>query len=539
MRGELILINGNIYTQDPACPRAQGVAIRGGRFIAVHDDDHVLARSWPGVQVIDLEGRTVLPGLTDAHLHYAGWALGRRRLSLVAATSLADLQAALKARAAETSPGQWILGQGWNESDWPDPQMPRRWDLDAVAPEHPVVLWRSDFHLAVVNSAALQRAGIVPGTQAPPGGLIGRDAHGEPDGVLCDEALDLLGGVLPAPTEEELLDSMRRGFIGLHRLGLTGVHAFPGVAGTDDAVIFRAYQRLAEASDLDVRTWMLLPGGHLDAAVELGLRTGCGNGLLRVGHLKYFADGSQGARTAWLSEPYVGGEDCGLPQTPIAEIASAVRRADRAGLSAAIHAIGDRAIHELLLALAPIVEERQRRETAIPAAPHRIEHVQITQPEDSARLAGLGLIASVQPIHATDDITMVGQTIGSRGRWAYAFRDMLRAGVTLAFGSDAPVADPNPLWGIHAAVTRRRRDGTPAGGWYPTQRLTVEEAVWAYTMGPAIAAGMRAELGSISAGKWADLTVLDRDIFHVDPMEIADACAVMTVVAGDVVYRVE
>jgi len=537
MNGELILINGDFYTQDPACPQATAVAIRGGRYLAVDDDDHVLVHSWRGVPVIDLEGRKVLPGFTDAHIHLLGWALSRRQMSLVGVTSLADLQQRLAEQVVTTSPGRWIVGQGWNETEWPEARVPTRSDLDGVSPDHPVLLWRTDLHMAVVNSCALERAGLTVDTPDPTGGVVGRDAQGELNGVLCDTAVSLVTSAIPTPTEDEALGALREGFCELHRLGLTGVHAFPGVGGASGPLGFRVYQRLEVAGELSTRVWMLLPGENLDEAIALGLRTGMGSDMLRVGHLKFFADGSQGARTAWMSEPYEDAPGCGLPIVPAEELAEATRRADRAGLAVAIHAIGDQANHALIRALEPVLKDRRGAETVLPAAPHRIEHAQMLRTEDVLHMARLGLVGSVQPIHATDDIPMIERSVGVRSRLAYPFSDMQRAGVTLAFGSDGPVADINPFYGVHAAVTRQRRDGTPAGGWYPAQRLSVAEAVRGYTFGPAIASGRRADLGSIAPGKLADLIVLDRDIFAIPPEEIAETQVVMTVVGGDVVYR--
>jgi predicted amidohydrolase YtcJ len=336
---------------------------------------------------------------------------------------------------------------------------------------------------------------------------------------------------------------MRDGFAVLHRLGLTGVHDYRIMGGADGPPAFRAYQRLQAAGErsaersrrsLALRMWMHIPGERLDEAIALGLRTGMGGDYLRVGHVKFFADGGQGARTAWMLEPYEDSGDCGLPLTPMEEIAQAVRKADRAGLAVAIHAIGDRANRELLTVFENLTHHVSRFTLHVP---HRIEHVQMIRPDDVIRLGRLGVAASVQPIHAPDDIPMIEKSVGPRGRFAYPFRDMLEAGVTLAFGSDCPVADPNPMFGIHAAVTRQRRDGTPPDGWYPRQRLTVAEAVWGYTMGPALAAGREAELGSITPGKMADLIVLDRDIFAVEPIEIAQAQVVMTIFDGQVVHN--
>jgi len=533
---DLFLTNGKIHTQDPAYPQATAVAIRCGRIWAVGNDEEIRALAAPDAQVIDLEGRRVLPGLTDAHFHYYDWSLGLRRLALADAASLADLRERLAQRASETPPGQWILGQGWNESRWPEPRQPRRADLDAVAPDHPVILWRNDMHLAVVNSRALQEATITADTPNPPEGVISRDESGQPTGVLRELAINLVSDVIPPPTEEETVEAMREGFAILHRLGLTGVHDYRIMGGADGPPAFRAYQRLRAAGELALRMWMLIPGERLDEAIALGLRTGLGGDYLRVGHVKLFSDGGQGARTAWMLEPYEDTGDCGMPLTPMDEIAQAVHKADQAGLAVAIHAIGDRANRELITVFENFPYPASR---ILHHVPHRIEHVQMIQPDDVTRLGQLDVVASVQPIHCPDDIPMIEKSVGPRGRLAYSFRDMLDAGVTLAFGSDCPVASPNPMFGIHAAVTRQQRDGEPQGGWYPEQRLTVAEAVWGYTMGAALVSGREAELGSITPGKLADLIVLDRDIFALEktaPMEIAQAQAAMTVFDGQIVY---
>lgn len=531
----LILYNGKITTQDPSIPHATAIAIHDGHILAVGRDADIRALAGSGARQIDLDGRRVLPGLTDSHFHYYDWALGRRRLSLAATTSLSDLREQVARAASETPPGQWILGLGWNETRWSVPQMPIRADLDGVAPAHPVILWRSDMHLAAVNSLALQKADITGNTSPPTYGVIDHDASGQPTGVLRELAINLVSDAIPVPNEEETIQAMQDGFGFLHRLGLTSVHDYRIMGGADGPPAFRTWQRLQSAGEVALRVWMNLPGERLDEAISLGLRTGLGDRYFRIGHCKFFADGSQGARTAWMLERYQDA-DYGLPLVPPAELADKVRRADNAGLSVAIHAIGDRANRQVVNIFEQLVKDKRRSITAPPAAPHRIEHVQMIQPEDVTRLARLGIVASVQPIHVTDDIPVIEGSVGPRARLAYPFRDMLDAGARLALGSDCPVADPNPCWGIHAAVTRQRRDGTPPGGWYPEQRITVAEAVWGFTMGPALVSNREAELGSITPAKLADLIVLDRDIFAIDTLGIANAQMVMTIFDGQIVY---
>jgi len=347
--------------------------------------------------------------------------------------------------------------------------------------------------------------------------------------VLRDHAIGLVQAVMPQPSTAEVDAAMLAAMSEAHRLGLTGVHDFRiGDAG-ESRNAWRTWQRLHAAGRLRLRVWMMLDGALLDEAIALGLHSGFGDDWLRVGGVKYFADGSLGARTAWMLEPYRDG-GVGLPLTPMAELADAIRRADAAGLTVGIHAIGDRAIRELLEVFGEVLPAGASRGGALP---HRIEHVQHSTPQDLARLGRLGLAASMQPLHMADDLALVEQTLGPRGAWSYAWRAVLAGGAALAFGSDCPVASPNPFLGIHAAVTRQRADGSPPGGWYAQQRLSVAEAVAAYTAGPAQITGQWARQGSLSPGKLADLIVLDRDIFAIPPSEIPGTQVVMTVAAGE------
>ncbi len=551
---DLLLFNGKLWAQDTRFPDATAVAMQDGRFLAVGGDAEILALAGPQTQIIDLAGRRVLPGLVDAHFHFQGWAMARRNLQLAGLRSRQAVQDALGQAVQVTAPGQWIRGQGWNESDWPEPRLLTRHDLDAVAADHPVVLWRSDLHLATANTLALRLAGVTAQTPDPAAGVIDRDAAGQPTGILRDQAIDLIHAVLPAPSAAEIDAAMRDAIAEAHRLGLTGVHDFRIGDAAESRDAFHAWQRLHAAGELGLRVWMMFDGTLLDEAIRLGLRSGFGDDRLRIGGAKYFADGSLGARTASMLEPYNDGGS-GLPVVPMAELASAIQRGAAAGLPVGVHAIGDRAIRELLDVFSEVLPRVARSETGhsdglvnhLPftnspihhspfCIPHRIEHVQHSTREDLMRLGSLGLVASVQPIHLVDDMALVERAVGERGRWAYAFRTLLDSGAVLALGSDCPVASPNPFWGIHAAVTRQRRDGTPAAGWYPEQRLSVAEAVAGYTLGPAYASGQLDWLGSISPGKLADLVVLDRDIFATPPGEIAETQPVLTLFDGAIVY---
>jgi predicted amidohydrolase YtcJ len=531
---DLILFHARLTTQDPDFANATALAVRDNCILAVGSDDEIRGLAHSRTVQIDLGDRRVLPGLADSHFHFYEWALGRRGLYLADTASLAEVRERVRRAVGEAAPGQWILGQGWNQDTWPHPKLPGRVDLDDLTPDNPTILWRTDLHLAWVNSHALQVAGITADTPDPNMGVIDRDESGQPTGILREFAINLVRQVIPSPTEDEVDQAMRRAMADVHRLGLTGVHDMRIMGGEDGPPAFRAWQRLRSEEGLGLRVWMMLPGERLGEALALGLRTGFGDDYLRIGGIKLFADGATGPRTAWMLEPFTDAGN-GMPLTSMNEIAEMVSRAHRAGISTATHAIGDRALRELMEVFVEILPWRSSE--IKPLAPHRIEHVQHSQPADLKLLAPLGLVASVQPVHATDDMAMIDQACGQRACWAYPFRDLLNAGTVLAFGSDCPVASPNPFWGIHAAVTRQRRDGTPPGGWYPVQRLTVAEAVWGYTMGPAYASGQVAHQGSLTPGKLADLIVLDRDIFAVPPHEIPDTQVLLTLFDGRVVYQ--
>jgi predicted amidohydrolase YtcJ len=532
---DLILLNGRLHTQDPIYPDATAAAVRDGRILAVGKEIDIKPYKTSKTRVIDLGGRLVIPGLTDSHFHFYHWALSLDQLKLAGAASLEEILNRVEQAARQTPEESWILGQGWNETNWEEQRLPDRTDLDRVSQGHPVILWRSDLHLAVVNSYALKIAEISKETTDPSDGVIDRDLSGEPTGILRELAINLVRRVIPDINDEDALVAMRNATGELHRLGITTVHDFRIMGGEDGPPAFRAYQSLLNNNELNLRIWMNIPLEKLDEAVAIGLKTGFGCDRLRIGHVKIFSDGSQGARTAWMLQNYEDVPHAGMPLTPMGQIAEAIYKADRSGLAVAVHAIGDRANRELINVFEEVLMRGNSKSP--PLANHRIEHVQNIQPDELQRMSRLGISASVQPIHITDDIPMLEQSTGERARNAYVFRDILSAGITLALGSDCPVADPNPFWGIHAAVTRQRRDGRPQGGWYAQQRLTVEEAVWGYTMGPALVTGLSSRQGSITPGKSADLVILDRNLFSINKREIAEAKPLMTIFSGEVVFE--
>jgi predicted amidohydrolase YtcJ len=536
---DLILLNGNICTLDSQKPQAEAIAVKAGRIIAVGESDTIGALAGRQTERIVLDGRLVIPGLMDSHFHFYDWAMGRQQLDLAPVNSLDELLDKVAQTAAALPPQKWILGQGWNESDWPEHTMPRRDHLDAMAPAHPVALWRCDLHLVAVNSRALELAGIDATTPDPPDGVIEKDASGQPTGILRELAPNLIKTVIPAPEADAVVAAMQDGITHLHSLGLTGLHDVRLMGGLEGAPALRAWQLLNEEDKLDLRCWVSIAGEHLEEAIALGLRTGLGDDRLHIGHLKYFADGGMGARTAWMLEPYLDAE-YGMPLGSMAELAKKISAAEKAGLAVMVHAIGDRANREVITVLEQLAELRhQIQEPSFmpPALSHRIEHAQMIRSEDIQRLARLNMAACVQPHNMILDINMINESVGPLGRYTYAYKEMIDAGIPVLLSSDAPVCDPSPLVGIHAAVTRQRRDGTPAGGWYPEQRISVANALRGYTTVPAAFYGQARNMGSLTPGKWADMIVLDRDIFQVDPMEIADARVEMTVFDGWMVHR--
>lgn len=537
---ELILFNGVFRTQvhgAEARPLPTALAVARGRILALGADREIRSLAGPRTRLYDLRGRLGLPGFMDSHFHFHDWSLYG---DLAGVRSFAELERTLAQASAEREPGAWMLGQGFNETDWPDGRLPDRRDLDRAMPGRAALLWRCDLHLAVASSRALELAGVGRDTPAPRGGVIARDERGEPTGVLCESAINLVRDAAPPPSDRELGRAMLAAQARLHALGVTGLHDVRLFNEAAAPRTVRTLERLAAERRLRLRVWTSLPGERLDQAVALGLRTGFGNELLRLGHVKFFADGGMGARTAFLTERYLDA-DRGLLQMSPEEMAAALCKADAAGLAVLFHAVGDGAVRHVLGAFEELRRWRARPDAADlprPGQMHRIDHVQMIRPGDLARLARLRNVAvSMQPANMALDINLVDRCLGPDGRFAYAFRSVLETGVATLFSSDCPVSDPNPLLGIHALATRQRPDGTPAGGWYPDERLSVAQAVRGYTAAPALAYGCADELGTLAPGLRADLCVLDRDIYVVPPGEIAGARVDLTLFAGEPVFE--
>ncbi|MCE1252497.1 MAG: amidohydrolase family protein [Anaerolineae bacterium] len=526
-----VLYNGKIHTQNNHQPLVEALVVRDGKIIFSGSSSEALkyVPSAASEKALDLKGACVIPGLTDSHLHFQYYSIMLQNIN----AELPDIQDVLHAvaeAAARKPKGSWITGFGWNRNVWGG-VMPTAALLDAVAPDHPVCLNDKSGHAVWVNSAAMRIAGIHTGTVTPQGGEIVRDAAGNPTGLLLEEANLLVESIIPQPGVDELAEMVKQAMAVANRSGLTSIHDF------DTPLLFRAFQKLHRERALKLRVTKGIPLAYLDKALDLGLTTGFGDDWLRIGALKLFADGALGPRTAWMLQGFSSAPDqTGIATTDINIIREAVFKANAAGLACAIHAIGDRATREVLNVFA---EAKTKGLTG--NLRNRIEHVQLLSPEDRYRLAELNIIASMQPIHATSDMYIADQHWGEeRCAGAYALKTQIEAGAVLALGSDCPVETFDPLQGIHAAVTRRRADGTPGpSGWRPEQRISVAEALKGYTLNPAYATGMEDRLGILAPGWLADLVVLDGDLFEVDPMDMLKLKVLGTMVGGDFAWRAE
>ena len=522
-----ILYNAHIHTQNPSLPVASALVIDRQWILAVgnHDD---LSAQFPHAEKEDMRGRVILPGLTDAHLHLQYYSLSLQKIDCETGTK-EECMRRVQERVQNTKPGEWVLGHGWNQNVWGI--WPTASELDAIAPNNPVYLTAKSLHASWANTRAMQLAKITAQTPDPQNGQIQRDSQGNATGILLETAMELVGDVVPSTTVEEIAHAMEKAQAILWRMGLTGVHDF------DRRESFMALQQLHAQGRLKLRVLKNLPVELLDQAFELGLRGGFGDDLLRIGNIKAFMDGALGPHTAAMFQPYIGeGENRGILNMDGEELFEHGRKAAQVGLGMTVHAIGDRANHEVLDAYEQL--RRYETENRLPHLRHRIEHVQVIHPDDAPRLAQLDVIASMQPIHATSDMYMADQFWGERSRLAYAMKAQLDFGAHLALGSDAPVESPNPFCGLHAAVTRRRADGSPSpDGWYPEQRLTLAQAWEGYTLGPAYAAGLETRLGRLAPNHLADLIALKQDPFTCDPDEMLTMESAATMVAGEWVWR--
>ncbi len=545
---EVVFVGGQVVRSALPTVVDEAVAWRDGRILAIGSRRQVEAVIGPQTRVVELEGATVVPGLVDAHGHVLSLGFSLRRVSLRDTVTYDQLINRVAKEASQRPADSWIFGRGWDQTMWPEAVFPHHLPLSTAVPDHPVVLERVDGHAVLVNQAALQRAGITAATPDPAGGRILRDEDGEPTGVLVDNAAALLDPVIPTPNREEQLDALERAVRHLASLGLTAVHdAGTGYApslGLDDEAdpgwhTIDLYRELLARQALPIRIYAMLGGnGAYPGEAAYFSRppvVGEGDGMLTVRAIKLGADGALGSRGAALEEAYSDEPGHrGLETRSQQDLDRLVGRAHREGWQVAIHAIGDRANRMALDAFASARGAADRPGDTRP----RIEHAQVLRPLDVARFADVGVIASVQPSHATSDRRWAGTRIGAeRLAGAYAYRSLLQAGAAMACGSDFPVESANPLAGLQAAVARTDADGAPQGGWRPEERLTAAEALACFTSGAAWAAFMEGDNGSLEVGMRADLTVLSGDPLTTPPGELVSLRVLRTVVGGRTVHE--
>ncbi|MBE2272624.1 MAG: amidohydrolase [Anaerolinea sp.] len=527
---DTILYNANVITLDERHARVTALAIRDGKIAALGSNAEILPLASPGTRKHDMHGAVIMPGLTDAHVHWKWTSESLHQVDLYGTRNIREAVERVAAHAAAVPAGEWIRGYGWSQDTWAEHRFPTAAELDALIPDRPVFLRSRSGHAAWVNSVALRMANIDAHTPDVVEAEIQRDASGSPTGILIEwNAMLLVEGLIPVPTPEQTADQMRKAQGMAHALGVTGIHDF------DNQDCLNALQIMRERGDLGLRVLKQINKGFIDSLLHMGLRTGFGDDWLRLGNLKIFADGAIGAHSAYMFEPYIGEPDnTGIVVVGKEEMLELISRASANGFASTVHAIGDRAVHDVLDVMEQVRAEETARRIPRDKRRHRIEHVQVIHPMDVNRLAELDIIASMQPIHATSDYPIADAVWGDeRCKLAYNPRAQLDRGVTVCFGSDSPCDVFGSLRGIHAAVTRRRTDGTPGvDGWYPEARISIDEAIKGYTMGAAYAAGMEDRLGKIAPGYLADLTVVDRDLYAIPGDELLDVNVCGTMVGG-------
>lgn len=536
---DLILRNGRIYTVDDSRPVASALVVRGDRIVFAGSDGEAMTYRGRFTRVLDLEGKTVLPGFADAHIHVLGVGQALRQIDLVGAKTYEDVVSRVVARAHETKPGEWIVGHGWDQNLFPSREFPTSEALSRAVPDNPVVLGRIDGHALLANAKAMALAGVTSRTKDPAGGRIIRDRAGNPTGVFIDNAKELVERAVPASSHDELKRALVAAIANLSSWGLTSAHD-PG----EGPEVIKIYEELARAGRLTLRSYVMLsdPDVHDSASwansrnpfIRRGPQSALYDGHLWIRSIKLYADGAMGSRGAALLAPY--SDDPGnvglLVSTP-EHIRATAEMALRKGFQVNVHAIGDRGNRIVLDAFDSALRK-------FPRADHRfrIEHAQTISRQDIPRFAALGVIPSMQSSHQTSDMGWIERRLGpERVKGAYAWRSLLETGVIIPNGTDAPVERVNPLITFHSAVTRQNPDNQPPGGWYPDQRMTRDEALKSMTIWPAYAAFEEKLLGSITPGKYADFVVLDQDIMRVPEAAIMNTRVVATYVGGKAVYE--
>ncbi|MBI2797574.1 MAG: amidohydrolase [Gemmatimonadetes bacterium] len=529
-RAELIVVNAAIHTADDAKPRAQAMAVQGGRVTYVGSNEGARALASTATQVIDAKGRTVIPGMVDAHAHLAGLGQALHIVDLTGTTSYQQVVDRVAAKAKTVPRGTWVLGRGWDQNDWPGKKFPTHDLLTRAVPDHPVLLTRVDGHAVFANATAMELAGVTTSTRDPDGGRLERDGKGFPSGVFVDHAMNLVARIVPPPTPAQWREMVLAAIADANKWGLTGVHD----AG-QGPVIMGVYEQLAREGKYNLRNYVMISdGAALDSLLGVGPRSGLYDGRLWFRSVKLYMDGALGSRGAALLEPYSDDpKNKGLLLSTREHVRDVSVKALKAGFQVNTHAIGDRGNRVTL-------DAYEQAFVQVPGKDHRfrIEHAQIVSPADIPRFARLHVIPSMQASHQTSDMYWARDRLGeARLAGAYAWRSLLKTGVIVPNGSDFPVEQVNPLISFHSAVTRQDAKNWPAGGWRPEERMTRAEALKAMTLWPAMAAFQEAELGSLTVGKRADFVILDQDIMTVAPEKILDTHVIGTYLGGKAVYE--
>ncbi|MES2524157.1 MAG: amidohydrolase [Gemmatimonadota bacterium] len=527
---DLIVTNARVYTADESRPLVEAFAVRGGKIVFVGSQREAAILKGASTRVIDAGGKTIIPGMVDAHAHFSGLAQTLRSVDLVGTTSLNEVIARVSEKAKTLPKGTWITGRGWDQNDWGNTEFPTHDALTAALPDHPVLLERVDGHAMYANMAAMKAAGVTAASKSPVGGQIIKDAKGNPTGVFVDNASEVLEKQVPPPTASEYKGALKDAIALMHRWGLTGMHD----AGATRAAI-DTYEDLARSKELNLRLYVMI--GDDKAAIDhyfaMGPRSALYDGQLWVRAVKLYADGAMGSRGAALLEPYSDDpNNTGLLRSTQAHIREVAERGLKSGFQINTHAIGDRGNRVVLDAY-----EQALKTT--PAVDHRfrVEHAQILSYDDIPRFAQLGVIPSMQASHQTSDMYWIGKRLGpTRLLGAYAWRSLINSGVVIPNGSDFPVELVNPLISFHASIARQDANDWPAGGWFPEQRMTREEALRSMTLWPAYSGFQEKEMGSITPGKFADFVMLDQDIMRVPAELVLKTEVLSTYVGGKEVY---
>ncbi len=528
---DLIVTNARVYTADESRPLAEAFGVREGRVVFVGSKAEAAVLKGANTRVIDAGGRTVIPGMVDAHAHFGGLAQKLRAVDLVGTHSYDEVIARVVERAKTTPKGTWIEGRGWDQNAWGDTRFPTHDKLSAAIPDHPVELTRVDGHATLVNAAAMRISSLTSASADPTGGKIERDAQRNPTGVLVDNAKVLVGRNVPDPTPTQFRAAVVDAIKEIHRWGLVGVHDAGASRGAIDL-----YENMAQSGDLNLRLYVMISDDSAAIAhyLSVGPRSALYNGQVWVRAIKLYADGAMGSRGAALLEPYSDDpNNSGLLLSAPTHIRAVAERALKSGFQVNTHAIGDRGnrvvldAYEAALKTVPTVDHR-----------FRVEHAQILNYDDIPRFAQLGVIPSMQASHQSSDMYWIGKRLGpTRLLGAYAWRSLINSGVVVPNGSDFPVELVNPLISFHAAIARQDANDWPAGGWYPEQRMTREEALRSMTLWPAYAAFQEKEMGSITNGKFADFVILDQDIMRIPAELVLRTKVIATYVGGKEVYR--